>query len=211
MGCAPSRHVNPIDAALMQALHAAKKRRGKKDFTFNELLLKFSSMASGFKEARKYFDAMDLNGDKLIDLHEFTTMVRRRPRARSAALLCCAGRCFRSDLLPQQAAASAPPPLPHPRRRAWASTWRWRTSRTCLMQRTLTKAPRWAAACSCLHGNAAGNCSGAACGMHAALTPPSHAAACSNSMRASKRAYNRPTTQHKPLHALPCAAPDRRV
>lgn len=76
MGCKPSRHVNPIDAALIQALHAAKRRRGKKDFTFNELLLKFSAMAAGFKKAREYFAAMDLNGDKLIDLDEFMTMVR---------------------------------------------------------------------------------------------------------------------------------------
>jgi hypothetical protein len=86
MGCAPSRHVNPIDAALVQALHAAKKRRGKKDFTFNELLLKFSSMAGGFRKAREYFDSMDLNHDKLIDLQEFMTMVRhpaRRAQARS--------------------------------------------------------------------------------------------------------------------------------
>ncbi|KAI8471865.1 MAG: hypothetical protein J3K34DRAFT_520225 [Monoraphidium minutum] len=77
MGCKVSRHVNPIDAALTQALHAAKARRGKKDFTFNELLLKFSSMSAGFKKAREYFDSMDLNGDKLIDLHEFTTMAPR--------------------------------------------------------------------------------------------------------------------------------------
>ena len=76
MGCKISRHVNPIDGALVQALHAAKQRRGKKDFTFNELLLKFSSMSGGFKKAREYFDSMDLNGDKLIDLHEFITMVR---------------------------------------------------------------------------------------------------------------------------------------
>lgn len=76
MGCAPSQHVNPIDHALIRALHAAKARRGKKEFTFNELLLKFSSMAGGFKKAREYFAAMDLNGDKLIDLHEFMTMVR---------------------------------------------------------------------------------------------------------------------------------------
>lgn len=83
MGCKVSRHVNPIDAALVQALHAAKQRRGKKDFTFNELLLKFSSMAGGFKKAREYFDSMDLNGDKLIDLQEFTTMVRAPPRRRA--------------------------------------------------------------------------------------------------------------------------------
>jgi hypothetical protein len=83
MGCTASHHANPIDAALIQALHAAKKRRGKKEFTFNELLLKFSSMAGGFKRAREYFDRMDLNGDKLIDLEEFLTMVG--PRARLTA------------------------------------------------------------------------------------------------------------------------------
>jgi len=81
MGCTASRHGNPIDAALIQALHAAKKRRGKKEFTFNELLLKFSSMAGGFKKAREYFNSMDLNGDKLIDIDEFTTMVGRAARS----------------------------------------------------------------------------------------------------------------------------------
>ena len=88
MGCTASRHVNPIDVALTKALHAAKQRRGKKDFTFNELLLKFSSMTAGFKKAREYFAAMDLNGDKLIDLHEFITMARRP----GAPLACRAAR-----------------------------------------------------------------------------------------------------------------------
>ena len=41
MGCAASRGVNPIDAALIQALIEAKKRRGPHGLTFNELLLKF--------------------------------------------------------------------------------------------------------------------------------------------------------------------------
>jgi hypothetical protein len=95
MGCTASKHrVNPIDAALIQALHAAKNRRSKKEFTFNELLLKFSSMAGGFKKAREYFDKMDLNGDKLIDIDEFTTMVRAAAvRRRPSLLCCCCSRC----------------------------------------------------------------------------------------------------------------------
>ncbi|KIZ04416.1 hypothetical protein MNEG_3541 [Monoraphidium neglectum] len=32
-------------------------------------------MAAGFLKAREYFDNMDLNGDKLIDIDEFTTMI----------------------------------------------------------------------------------------------------------------------------------------
>jgi hypothetical protein len=63
---------------MTQALREAKKRRGKKEFAFNELLLKFGTMASGFIKAREYFTAMDLNKDKLIDLEEFITMVRMR-------------------------------------------------------------------------------------------------------------------------------------
>ncbi len=42
MGCAASRGVNPIDAALLQALIEAKRRRGDaQTLTFDELLLKF--------------------------------------------------------------------------------------------------------------------------------------------------------------------------
>lgn len=43
MGCAASKGVNPIDAALLQALIEAKKTRALNAhaLTFNELLLKF--------------------------------------------------------------------------------------------------------------------------------------------------------------------------
>jgi hypothetical protein len=41
MGCAASKGVNPIDAALLQALIAAKKTKKHHGLTFNELLLKF--------------------------------------------------------------------------------------------------------------------------------------------------------------------------
>lgn len=41
MGCAASRGVNPIDAAMLQALIEAKKKRNLQHLTFNELLLKF--------------------------------------------------------------------------------------------------------------------------------------------------------------------------
>lgn len=41
MGCAASRGVNPIDAALLQALIEAKEKRGRHELSFNELLLKF--------------------------------------------------------------------------------------------------------------------------------------------------------------------------
>jgi len=41
MGCAASRGVNPIDAALMQALLEARRRKTVHELTFNELLLKF--------------------------------------------------------------------------------------------------------------------------------------------------------------------------
>jgi hypothetical protein len=151
MGCAPSRHVNPIDAALVQALHAAKKRRGKKDFTFNELLLKFSSMSGGFRKAREYFDSMDLNHDKLIDLQEFMTMVRgggaaaAPPRrgvaahARRGAALPCADRrrrprCARAardaartrQPARDRSARTFRPRAPAPRARRRASGWTWR-------------------------------------------------------------------------------------
>lgn len=45
MGCAASRGVNPIDAALLQALIEAKKKRAHHDLTFNELLLKFPKVS----------------------------------------------------------------------------------------------------------------------------------------------------------------------
>jgi hypothetical protein len=45
MGCAASRGVNPIDAALLQALIEAKKKRKHHDLTFNELLLKFPKVS----------------------------------------------------------------------------------------------------------------------------------------------------------------------
>jgi Ca2+-binding EF-hand superfamily protein len=73
MGCAASRGINPIDARLVRALREAKQRRGKHDFTFNELLLKFPKMAAGFKKCREYFNQIDLNGDKLVDMGEFTS------------------------------------------------------------------------------------------------------------------------------------------
>lgn len=34
-------------------------------------------MAAGFKKARKYFDMLDLNGDRVIDMREFTSQVTR--------------------------------------------------------------------------------------------------------------------------------------
>lgn len=48
MGCAASRGVNPIDAALLQALIEAKKRRARsrQTLTFNELLLKFPKVGT---------------------------------------------------------------------------------------------------------------------------------------------------------------------
>lgn len=32
-------------------------------------------MANGFKKVRKYFDMLDINGDRLIDMGEFTSQV----------------------------------------------------------------------------------------------------------------------------------------
>jgi hypothetical protein len=32
-------------------------------------------MAAGFRQVRKYFDMLDLNGDRLIDMREFTSQV----------------------------------------------------------------------------------------------------------------------------------------
>ena len=136
MGCAPSQHVNPIDSALVQALHAAKKRRGKKDFTFNELLLKFSSMAGGFKKAREYFDRMDLNGDKLIDLDEFMAMVGRGARKAVAAATPTgrlqadlATRSLRRDRSTQHTAShSAPPHAPKTHGAAWRTHRRARSA-----------------------------------------------------------------------------------
>lgn len=47
MGCSASRGVNPIDAALLQALIDAKQKRGHHELTFNELLLKFPKVRPG--------------------------------------------------------------------------------------------------------------------------------------------------------------------
>jgi hypothetical protein len=32
-------------------------------------------MAAGFRKVRKYFDMLDLNGDRVIDMREFTSQV----------------------------------------------------------------------------------------------------------------------------------------
>eukprot|EP00878_Enallax_costatus_P005457 GHUV01005728.1.p1 GENE.GHUV01005728.1~~GHUV01005728.1.p1 ORF type:complete len:268 (+),score=96.45 GHUV01005728.1:326-1129(+) len=77
MGCSASRGANPIDAAMLQALIEAKKKRNLHHLTFNELLLKFPKMATGFKKVRKYFDMLDLNGDRLIDMGEFTSQAHK--------------------------------------------------------------------------------------------------------------------------------------
>jgi hypothetical protein len=54
MGCAASRGVNPIDAALLQALIEAKKRRARsrQTLTFNELLLKFPKVRTRLQAYR---------------------------------------------------------------------------------------------------------------------------------------------------------------
>ena len=39
----------------------------------------FLQMATGFKKVRKYFDMFDLNGDRLIDMGEFTSQVSTSP------------------------------------------------------------------------------------------------------------------------------------
>lgn len=54
MGCAASKGVNPIDAALLQALIEAKKKRAlhAHALTFNELLLKFPKVSSTCTWAR---------------------------------------------------------------------------------------------------------------------------------------------------------------
>lgn len=77
MGCNTSRALNPIDAKLVEALIEAKKQRRRHDFTFNELLLKFPKMAAGFKKCREYFNRLDSNGDKLIDMTEFTSQASK--------------------------------------------------------------------------------------------------------------------------------------
>ncbi|WIA24100.1 hypothetical protein OEZ85_013703 [Tetradesmus obliquus] len=77
MGSCQSRATNPIDAALLQALIQAKKDRHLKGLTFNELLLKFPKMAAGFRKVRKYFDMLDLNGDRVIDMREFTSQAHK--------------------------------------------------------------------------------------------------------------------------------------
>ncbi|KAF8055278.1 CML21 [Scenedesmus sp. PABB004] len=123
MGCAASRGVNPIDAALLQALIEAKKRRNLQHLTFNELLLKFpkarpgategaptapgasqgqrqaaaaparsAAMAAGFRKARSYFDMLDLNGDRVIDMREFTSQARRAQGSGPGGLQGCVAR-----------------------------------------------------------------------------------------------------------------------
>eukprot|EP00879_Flechtneria_rotunda_P024744 GHRR01026250.1.p1 GENE.GHRR01026250.1~~GHRR01026250.1.p1 ORF type:complete len:270 (+),score=96.77 GHRR01026250.1:245-1054(+) len=77
MGCSASRASNPIDAALIAALIEARKNRQSHGLTFNELLLKFPKMAAGFKKVRKYFNMLDLNGDHVIDMREFTTQAHK--------------------------------------------------------------------------------------------------------------------------------------
>jgi hypothetical protein len=41
------------------------------------LLLSLLQMAAGFRKVRKYFDMLDLNGDRVIDMREFTSQVRQ--------------------------------------------------------------------------------------------------------------------------------------
>lgn len=80
MGCSSSVDVgNTIDAQLVAAIVAskAKRKRTRADYTFNELLLKFPRMAAGFKKCRELFKLLDTNGDKLIDMQEFTSQAHK--------------------------------------------------------------------------------------------------------------------------------------